>query len=159
GPFDRVQVVDLCALREPDVPAQEEPGDLELHEPVERIKVRLRVLAEVAHVLPVAVRDVAEERPSHLQEQGEELLGEIVRLAGGDMAEDLRLEHVDPRVDRVREDLTPGGLFEEPLYPSVVVGDDDAELQGVLDRLEPDRHGRLALLVEGDQRTEVDVAE
>src|SRR5581483_9911248 len=76
-----------------------------------------------------------------------------------DVAEHLGLEHVDPGVDRVAEDLAPGGLLEEALDPAVLVGDDDSELERVLDRLEPDRDRGAALAVELDQAGEVDVAE
>ena len=75
------------------------------------------------------------------------------------MGQHLGLEHVDARVDRVREDLAPRRLLEEALDLAVVVGDDDAELERVVDRLQPDRDGRTGLLVPVDESTEVDVAE
>ena len=53
----------------------------------------------------------------------------------------------------------PGRLLEEALDASVLVGDDDPELERVLDRLQADRDRGLALLVEGDELAEVDVAE
>jgi hypothetical protein len=73
--------------------------------------------------------------------------------------EHLGLEHVDARVDRVREDLAPRGLLQEALDPAVAVRDDDPELERVLDGLEADRDRRAALLVEpavpaGDSSTE-----
>src|SRR5437764_429732 len=82
-----------------------------------------------------------------------------LRPVGRHVLQHLRLEHVDAGVDRVREDLAPGRLLEEALDPSLVVGDDDAELERVLNRLEPDRHCRAALLVKLDQLGQVDVAE
>ena len=75
------------------------------------------------------------------------------------MTQDLRLEDVDARVDRVGEHLAPRGLLQESLDPPFVVTDDDAELEWVLHALEADRHRGAALLVEFDQRGEVDVAE
>ena len=75
------------------------------------------------------------------------------------MPQDLRLEDVDAGVDRVREDLAPRGLLEEALDAAVLVGDDDPELERVVDRLEADRDRGLLLAVEGDELAEVDVAE
>jgi hypothetical protein len=75
------------------------------------------------------------------------------------MAQDLRVEHVDAGVDRVREDLSPGGLLQEALDAVVRVGDDDPELERVVDVLEADGDEGFALLVEADEGAEVDVAE
>src|SRR5262249_44766405 len=58
-----------------------------------------------------------------------------------------------------REDLAPGRLLQEALDPAVSVGDDDPELERVLDGLEADRDRRAALLVELDEAREVEVAE
>ena len=135
------------------------PGMFRLHALVERVEVRLPVLVEVPDVLPVALGHVAVERPAHLEQEREELLGEVVRPVFGDMAQDLGLEHVDARVDRVGEDLAPGRLLEEALDAAVVVGDHDPELERVRDALEADRDQRLLLPVEADQVAEVDVAE
>src|SRR5205814_9679554 len=71
----------------------------------------------------------------------------------------LRLGGVDARSGRVREDLARGGLLEEALDPSVLVGGDDPELERVVDRLEPDRDRGLPLAVELDEPGQVDVAE
>ena len=75
------------------------------------------------------------------------------------MAQHLGLEHVDAGVDRVREHLAPRRLLEEALDPALLVGDDDPELERVLDRLQADRDRRPALAVELDELAEVDVAE
>ena len=77
----------------------------------------------------------------------------------GDVAQDLGLADVDPRVDRVGEDLAPRGLLEEALDPAVLVRDDDPELERVVHGLEADRDGCALLLVGRDQLREVDVAE
>src|SRR5919204_246163 len=125
----------------------------------ERVKVRLAVLVEVADVLPVAVHREAEDRSSHLEQQREKLLREVVRLVGWNVAQHFRLEHVDAGVDRVGEHLAPGRLLEESLDPALLVGDDDAELERVVHGLEPDRHRGLAFPMELDQRREVEVTE
>ena len=150
--LERVEVVDLDALAEPDVPAQPDAVDLEPDALVERVEVRLPVLVEVADVLPVAVEHVAVDRPAHLEQQWEELLREVVRPVARDVPQHLRLEHVDAGVDRVGEDLAPRRLLEEALDAAVLVGDDDAELERVLDRLEPDRDRGALLAVEVDER-------
>ena len=133
GADDRLELVDVDLLADPHVPAEAEAGDVELHRAVERVEVRLAELLERPDVLPVAVEHVAVDRPAHLEQVREELLREVVRAVVGDVPQHLGLEHVDPRVDRVREDLPPGGLLEEALDAPVVVGHDDAELQRVVD--------------------------
>ncbi len=77
----------------------------------------------------------------------------------GHVTQHFRLEHVDPGVDRVGEDLPPGGLLEEPLDAPVLVGDDDPELEGIVDRLEPDRDRGALRPVRLDERAEIDVAQ
>ena len=116
-------------------------------------------LVEVADVLPVAVHDVAVHRPAHLEQVREELLREVVRTIRRHVLQHFGLEHVDAGVDRVREHLAPRRLLEEPFDPSILVRDDDPELERVVDGLEPDRDGRSLLLVEGNELREVDVAE
>ena len=134
-PLDALDVVDLDALAHPHVAAQLEAGDRQPHALVERVEVRLPVLVEVADVLPVALADVPVDRPSHLEQQREELLREVVRPVLGHVPQHLGLEHVDPGVDRVAEDLAPRRLLEEALDAAVLVGDDDPEVERVLDRL------------------------
>ena len=158
-PLDPLDVVDLHALSEEDVAAEPDTGNVETDTTVQRVEVRLAVLLQVPDVLPVALHDVAVDRPAHLEEQWEELLGEVVRSIGRDVAEHLRLEHVYAGVDRVGEDLAPGRLFQEALDASVAVGDDDPELERVLDRLQRERRGRALLLVELDEPGQVEVAE
>ena len=126
---------------------------------VERVEVRLPVLVEVADVLPVAVHHVAVDRAAHLEQQREELLREVEGPVGRDVLQHLGLEHVDAGVDRVGEDLAPRRLLEEALDAAVVVGDDDPELERVVDRLEADRHRCALLAVELDELRQVDVAE
>src|SRR5713226_5640398 len=75
------------------------------------------------------------------------------------MLEHFRLEHVDARVDGVGEDLTPARFLEEALDPALLVGDDDPELERVLDRLQADRDRGPAFSVELDEPAEIDVAE
>ena len=82
-----------------------------------------------------------------------------MRLPGRHVPQHLRLDHVDPGVDRVGEHLAPRRLLEEALDLPVVVRDDDPELERVLHGLEADRHGGFPVAVEGDQRAEVDVAQ
>jgi hypothetical protein len=159
-PLDRLEIVEVHPVPQPDVAADPDPFDLEPHALVERVEIRLAVLVEVPDVLPVAVvEDVAVDRPAHLEQQREQLLREVVRPVLRDVLQHFRLEHVDAGVDRVREDLAPGRLLEEALDAAVLVGDDDAELERVLDRLEPDRYRCPPLTVRLDEPSEVDVAE
>ena len=157
--LEPVDVVEVDALPHPDVAPQTDAGDVQADALVERVEIGLPVLIEVADVLPVALHRLAVERATHLEQERKELLGEVVRLVGRDVAQHLRLQDVDAGVDRVREDLAPRRLLQEALDPSVLVGDDDPELEGVLDRLEADRHRRPFLLVELDELRQVEVAE
>src|SRR6185312_5081932 len=157
--LDLLEVADLHALTEPDVPADANPGNVEPDVLFKRIEVRRPELVEVADVLPVAVHHVAVHRPAHLEQVREELLREVVRTIRRHVLQHFGLEHVDARVDRVREHLAPRRLLEEPFDPSIVVCDDAPELERIVDRLEPDRDGRSLLLVEGNELREVDVAE
>ncbi len=157
--LDGLEIGELHALPHPHVAAQLDPGDVQGDALVEGIEVRLPELVEVADVLPVALRDVAVQRSAHLEEEWEELLREVERPALGHVAQHLGIEHVDAGVDRVREDLAPGRLFEEALDAPVLVGDDDPELEWIVDALQADRHERLLLLMEAHERAEVDVAE
>ena len=100
------------------LPRRRIPGHVQVDALVEGIEVRLPVLVEIADVLPVALCDVAVERLAHLQEKREQLLREVVGAIGRDALQDLGFEHVDPGVDRVRENLAPGGLLEEALDPT-----------------------------------------
>ena len=77
--LDALDVVDLDPLPHPDVAAQLEAGNRQPHALVQRVEVRLPVLVEVADVLPVALADVPVQRPPHLEQQREQLLGEVVR--------------------------------------------------------------------------------
>jgi hypothetical protein len=159
GRLDRLEVVEAHPLPHPDVAPETDAGDAQPHALVQCVEVGLPVLVEVADVLPVAVADVAVERPPHLQQEGEELFREVVRPVGRDVAEHLRLEHVDAGVDRVGEDLAPARLLEEAHDAAVVLGDHDPELERVRDALQADRHERALLPVKGDEGAEVDVAE
>ena len=159
GTLDRLEIVHVDAFAEPDVAAQADAGDVEPHFLVERVEVRLPVLVEVADVLPVALEHAAVDRPPHLQQEREQLLREVVRTVGRDVAQHLRLEHVDAGVDRVREHLPPRRLLEKALDASVLVGDDDPELERVLDRLQADGDRRLLLAVELHETAEIDVTQ
>ena len=158
-PLDRVEIVEVHPVPQPDVAADADAGDVQADSLLERVDVRLAELVEVPDVLPVAVEDVPVDRPAHLEEKREELLREVVRPVGRDVLQDLGLEDVDAGVDRVGEDLAPRRLLEETLDAALVVGDDDPELERVLDRLQADRHGCLLLPVERDEARQVDVAE
>src|SRR6266700_2501796 len=159
GRLDLLQVVELDSLPQPDVPAQANAWDVQAHRLVEGVEVRLTELVEVADVLPVLVEDVAVERTAHLEQQREELLREVVGSVGGYVAQHLRLEHVDAGVDPIGDDLASGRLLQEALDPAFVVGDDDPELERVLDRLEPDRDRGFLLAVEVDDLLQVHIRE
>jgi hypothetical protein len=121
--------------------------------------VGLVVGVEGADVLPVPVGHVPEQRPGVVEQLREDVAREVDAGALFDVVEDLGLEDVDPGVDGVAEHLAPAGLLEEALDAAVLVGDDDAELERVLHRLEADGGERAPLLVELDDGGQVDVGE
>ena len=136
--FDLGLGVDLGALPQPHAFGHPEAGDVELDLAVEHVLVGPHVGLERADVLPVALGHGAEERLAGGEQRGEDLAREVDRPAGLDEVEDLRLEHEDAGVDGVAEHLAPRRLLEEPLDGAVVAGDDDAELERVLDRDQAD---------------------
>ncbi len=158
-PFDLLEVGDLDAFAEPDVAADADARDVEADVFFEGVEIRLPELVEIPDVLPVAVHDVPVDRAPHLEEIREELFGEVVGAVAGHMLQHLRLHHVDARVDRVGEHLAPRRLLEEAFHPPFLVRDDDAELERIVDRFEPDRHRCAPFVVEGDERAQVHVAE
>ena len=150
------------ALVEPDVAVHAldlAAGGCKVDLPLEEVEVGEPVLHEVPDVSPVASRHVARHRTLLAEERREQVLAEVVLAAGGDRPEERRLEEVDPGVDRVAEDLAPGGLLQEPRDPPGGVGDDDAVGERVLHAGQ--HHGRLGLglLVERDRRAEVEVGD
>ncbi len=151
--LDADVLADVDVVLEPD--ARDRGRDLA----VEHVAVGGEVLAEAADVLPVPLGDRAVERLAELEQLGEQLLAEVVGLAGRDVVEDLGLEHVDAGVDGVREDLAPGRLLEEPLDPALVVDHDHAEVERVLDVLQDDGGHGAAALVLGDHRGQVEVGQ
>ena len=158
-PVDDGRRVDRRPLAEPDAGTQREPLDLHLDPAVVDVLVGLEVRLGRADVLPVPLGDVPEDRPAGVEDGREDLAGEVDGAALGDEVEDLRLEHVDPGVDRVAEDLAPRRLLQEAFDRAALVGDDDPELQRVLDRAERQGGQGALLLVEVDDGREVDVGQ
>ena len=140
--------VDRGAPAQPHARPQREPLDLDLDAAVQDVLVRPEVGLGGAHVLPVALGDVAVEGPPGLEDRREHLAREVDGPSLGDEVEDLRLEDVDARVDRVAEHLTPRGLFQEPIDGAVLPRDHDAELERVRDAVQRQRGERRLALVE-----------
>ena len=118
-----------------------------------------RYAVQRADVLPVAVDHVTAQQLALVESGREHVAGEVDGLTRRDVVEDARLQDVDPGVDGVAEHLTPRGLLQEPLDPSVLAGDDDPELDGILDPLQRDGGERAGLLVAADDLGEVDVGQ
>ena len=94
-----------------------------------------------------------------LQQPGEQVAAEVAALVSLEVVEDIRLEDVDARVDRVAEHLAPGGLLDEALHAPLVVGDHHAVLQGVVGASQDEGGERVVLGVVAQRLAEVDVGE
>ena len=151
--------VHLGALGHPYPGRHLEPVDIGVHPAGQHVGLDLQVALVGAHVFPVAVGDVAEQRRAPLEQGREHVSGPVHRLPRRDLGQHLGLHHVDPGVDRVREHLPPGGLLQEALDPAVLADDDDAELQRVGHPGQPDGDQRPALLVRPDHGGQVDVGQ
>ena len=158
-PADVLDGVEVDALADENAMLQLDAGDARRDLAIQEVAVGREVLGQAADVLPVALGDEAVERRAHLEELGKQVLAEVVLLVGRDVIEDLRLEHVDAGVDGVAEHLAPGGLLEEAFDAALLVDHHDAELERVLDALEGDGDHGAALLVKGEDLTEVEVGE
>ena len=117
----------------------------------------LSITLEGADVLPVASKGVAEDWCATGQQLGEHVRRPVHLLICRDLGEHLRLHDVDPRVDGVGEHLAPRRLLEEAVDASVLVADDDAVLERVRHRLQPDGDEGAAGAVEVQHPAEVGV--
>lgn len=147
--------VDRRAVTDVDAGSQFEARGSDAGTPVEHVVVGLVKSREGADVGPIAVGHVAKQRSAVVEDLREHLLGEVHRTVGGDAIEDGRFEDVDAGVHRVREDLAPRRLLDEPGDRSAVFGRDDAELGGIGDGGED--HGRTGapFVVEASRGLEI----
>ena len=147
----------LGTLAEPHSVANAESGDLELHLLVEHIFVRIEIRIECADIFPKAFGYGAIQRQPFGEQLWKDLATEVDRATLGDVVEDRWLEHVDAGVDGVAEHLAPRGLLEEPFDGAVFAGDDNAEVEWVLNRRETDGGNRFVLIVKRHQRAKIHV--
>ena len=155
---DRVGV-DLGTLADPHAGSDLEAVDLDVHPAAQHVDVGPAVGVQAADVLPVALRDVAVQRGAGGQQCREDVAGPVDRPAALDVAEDLRLHHVDPGVDRVAQHLAPGGFLQEALDPAVAVLHDNPEVDRVAHPGQAGRHQRSGRLVGQHELAQVDVGE
>ncbi len=136
-------ISDLDVLADPHVAVAALARDLDVDPSFERVPVRLVVGLDVADVAPVARKQESIERHGVGQHLGEDGAAPVHH---GQHVEHLRFDDVNPRVDLVGEDLTPGWLLEEAVDGAIGVGDHDAVLERVWHRGQHDG-GRGALLL------------
>ncbi|CAB4808815.1 unannotated protein [freshwater metagenome] len=150
---------DVAPLADPHPIGHLEARDSKLNHLVEHVGVGAQVRLERADVLPVAGGHGTVERPPVGQQCREHLAAEVHRATRLDVVEHGWLEHIDARVDRVREHLAPRWLLEEALDRAVVASNNDPELERVVHRGEGDRrHCTLVLVVLNNCR-QVDVGD
>ena len=130
-------------------------GDLAGHE----IELSLPVLGRVPDVEPVVVSDPAVERNVVGQEAGEELTLDGHRRPLGNAGEQVALEDVDARIDRVRLHLGGVRLFDETKHAPGWAELDETVRRRIGDREEVDGGSRPAFFVEGQHRGQIDVRE
>ncbi len=135
------------------------PGMLQVDLPVEHVRVGPYVLRDVAHVAPVAPGDEAEHGVPVAQQLREHIVAPVHRHPRPDVAEDGRVEDVDPGVDRIREDLPPGRLLQEAHHPPLLVQDHHPVLQGAGDAVEGQGGHRRLLAMVGDDLFQVEVGQ
>ena len=134
-------------------------GDLAVHAALQGVPVGLEVALDAADVAPVAPPHDGPERVMLAEHLGKDILRPVAGLALRAVVEHRRLDHVDTGVDLVAEDLPPGWLLQEALYPTIGRGDDHPVLERV--GHPGQHHGGLggAVPVEGHGLGEIDVGE
>src|ERR1700694_3653883 len=150
-------IADLDVLPDPYVAVPALAGNLDVDPSLERIPIRLVVGLNVADIAPIAGHQEAIERHRVGEHLGEDVAAPVHHRRGRHHVEHLWLDDIDPGVDLVGEDLTPGWLFEEAVDRAIRVGDDDPELEWVRHRGQHDGGGRTLLLVVLHHARQVDV--
>ncbi len=119
-------------------------GLRQLDAPVEHIGIGAMVLLNCAHVAPVALGNVAVEGQLLFQHGREEILGEIKLGVRRDHVQNFGLEHVNARVDRIRDNVAPGRLLEEA-YDRAIFGSDNNAILGRVGHARQRHCGQRAL--------------
>ncbi len=151
--------VHLGTLGDPDTGRDLEPVELDVDLALQDVRLGLAVALVGAHVLPVALGDVAVDPLALLQQLREDIARPVDGLTRRDVVEDLGLHHVDTGVHRVGEDLPPGRLLQESLDPPFLVRDRDTELQWIRHPGETDGDQSVLAAVKVDQFGEVEVGQ
>lgn len=151
--------VHVGAFGHPDSGRDLEAVDLDVDLALQHIGLGLHIALVGAHVLPVALGDIAVDGLSFLHELREDIPGPVHGGIGLDVVEDLGLHDVNARVHGVREDLAPGRLFQEAFDLALLVHDRDPEFQGIGNTGEANGDQAALLLVEGNEVREVEVGE
>ena len=124
---------------------------------VHDVAVHLHVFFRCADVDPVSAIHVRDERLAALDQRRKKAPLDRPRRVFRDPIEGVRLEHVDPRVDRVAGDLVGFGLFDEAQDVALRVGLDQPVGGGIRDRRQHDRRLRPALAMQPDDGAEIDL--
>ena len=117
-------------LGRPDAGRALGQGKVQLHPAGQGVGGAVQIGRAVPHIAPVAVGHVAVQRCASGEQQGEQVLAEVVGLVPGHQVHGPAGQQVDTGVYRVGEHLAPARLFDEPLDAPVVPGEHQAVLQG-----------------------------
>jgi len=115
------------------------------------------VLSEVSHVAPVSVHPTAHKRAGALEEDGEKVAAEVEHPRPWNMADDVRPQNVDARVDRIPEHLIRSRLLHKPVHPAVSVHLDQPELRRVVHFVHQQRRSGASAMVEANGACQVEI--
>ena len=120
---------------------------------------RFAVGVGVADITPVSLGGIAEQCTIVFQHQREKILGKIEVFTFRNVGENFRLQYVNAGVDGVGDDLAPARLFQELGNALRFVGDNNAELERILDRGQGDGGFCLVAGMEINSFSQVEVGQ
>src|SRR6266487_241252 len=147
---------DLDTLFAPDI-ATDIPGrNLDIHIALQGISVGTHILTQATYIAPVATRGhIAIDRVAFFEHHGKEFLTKVKLLILLKVGKNLRIEHIDPCINRIAKDFAPTRLFKELRDMPILVGDNDTILQRIMNMCEEKRCQGLLLVMILDQVSQV----
>src|SRR6266536_2693204 len=108
------------------------------------------------YIAPVATGGhIAIDRVAFFEHHGKEFLTKVKLLILLKVGKNLRIEHIDPCINRIAKDFAPTRLFKELRDMPILVGDNDTILQRIMNMCEEKRCQGLLLVMILDQVSQV----